>query len=268
MENKTDSAVDNKTEGFVVEEGIKRPVSKIDAIHILWDIAKKYEIALKHKKVVPIDVAERDRKQINELARKLIDINEKVIDARVLYDLVKMQRFRDKTIILEFMTHKDVLKRIANIVKRRGTPIVSLTGYSVKGASGLNKTSVLDIIEKKKDRQGFEEEELQSIKDLIELKETNFTLSPGERRSTKFLVRVSEPGEYKGSIKIRFSPTDNSSSVTMLSTILEIFAKKNETYVPENSFSETSKKSTSMLLIIPTLLIVIVGFLVFKKFRS
>ncbi len=168
MENKTDSAVDNETEGFVVEEGIKRPVSKIDAIHILWDIAKKYEIALKHKKVVPIDVAERDRKQINELARKLIDINEKVIDARVLYDLVKMQRFRDKTIILEFMTHKDVLKRIANIVKRRGTPIVSLTGYSVKGASGLNKTSVLDIIEKKKDRQGFEEEELQSIKDLIE----------------------------------------------------------------------------------------------------
>ena len=186
MENKPDNTINNESEDFVVEEGIKKPVSKIEAIHILWDIAKRYEIALKHKKVIPIEVSERDRKQINELAKKLIEINEKVIDARVLHDLVKMQRFRDKTIILEFMTHKDVLKKIANIVKRRGTPIISLAGYAVRGASWLNQASVLDVTEKKDDKQGFEDEELQNIKDLIK----SVKIIETEEITTKDLDRI------------------------------------------------------------------------------
>ena len=212
MENKADSTVDENTDEFVVEEGIKKPVSKIEAGHMLWDIAKKYEIALKRKKSIPISESEEDRKKVNELSRKLININEKVIDARALYDLVKMQRFRDKTIILEFMTHKDLIRKIANIVKRRGTPIVSVPGYTIKGTINLIKSPTVSIEENKRETQGFKDEDLQNIKRLIK----EVKIIELEDVTTKDLDRIKKQIRQKVDgqcIKIKdlntlFSPTE------------------------------------------------------------
>lgn len=99
-----------------------------------------------------------------------------------------------------------------------------------------------------------------SISGLLEIKDSNFLLNPGENKSAEFLVKVEKPGFYQGNINVFFTP-ENGTGVAIPSKLTVIADG------PKNSFlSGKSLGAWEIALSITTLLLVMVLVIIVYKF--
>ena len=92
----------------------------------LWDLTKKYEIALKHKEVFPIKESEIDREEVTDAFRLLETPWERNLDGRFYYTLSTMVHRRDSQLATPEITSEEWIHHFANEVKRRATPLLFL----------------------------------------------------------------------------------------------------------------------------------------------
>ncbi len=92
----------------------------------LWNLTKKYEVALKHHDVVPVKEAELDREEVTDAFRVLDTPWERNLDGRFYYTLASMQHRRDAQFAAPEIAPEEWISQFANEVKRRATPILFL----------------------------------------------------------------------------------------------------------------------------------------------
>jgi hypothetical protein len=92
----------------------------------LWNLTKKYEVALKHHDVVPVKEAEIDREEVAEAFRVLETPWERNLDGRFYYTLAAMQHQRDSQLAAPEITPEEWISQFADEVKRRATPLLFL----------------------------------------------------------------------------------------------------------------------------------------------
>ncbi len=89
----------------------------------------------------------------------------------------------------------------------------------------------------------FPAEELVNITEMVD---TNFTLLPGEARNASFRFVISQPDDYKGSIRVKFIPADRIGAGVGLDATYRIFAiAKNETSSQTETPREVPSKNHS-----------------------
>ncbi|MEQ9715018.1 MAG: hypothetical protein ABGF52_05730 [Candidatus Asgardarchaeum sp.] len=139
-------------EEFKIIESLVTPVPPREITRQLWGIAKKYETAIKENLIISIEEAEQDRNIVNMLFRKYTDLKTRILDARILQNFVSMQRLRDVHVIMKYLDKSEIIKYIAYQVKRRGTPIVTFTGYSLRSTPRLERKLTSSKVEPKYDQ--------------------------------------------------------------------------------------------------------------------
>jgi hypothetical protein len=92
----------------------------------LWDLTKKYEIALKHQEVVPIKESEIDREEVTDAFRFIETPWERNLDGRFYHTLALMAHRRDSQLATPEITSEEWIHHFANEVKRRATPLLFL----------------------------------------------------------------------------------------------------------------------------------------------
>ncbi len=92
----------------------------------LWDLTKKYEIALKHKEVFPIKESEIDREEVTDAFHLLETPWERNLDGRFYHTLSTMVHRRDSQLATPEITSEQWIHQFANVVKRRATPLLFL----------------------------------------------------------------------------------------------------------------------------------------------
>ncbi len=92
----------------------------------LWNLTKKYEIALKQHDVVPVKEAEIDREEVTDAFRVLETPWERNLDGRFYHTLAKMQHHRDSQLATPEIAPEEWISQFATEVKRRATPLLFL----------------------------------------------------------------------------------------------------------------------------------------------
>ena len=92
----------------------------------LWNLTKKYEVALKKHDVVPVKEAEIDREEVAEAFRVIETPWERNLDGRFYYSLASMQHHRDTQLVAPEIAPEEWISAFANEVKRRATPLLFL----------------------------------------------------------------------------------------------------------------------------------------------
>ncbi len=92
----------------------------------LWNLTKKYEVALKQHDTFPIKEAEIDREEVADAYRVLDTPWERTLDGRFYYTLASMQHHRDSQLAAPEIAPEEWISQFANEVKRRATPVLFL----------------------------------------------------------------------------------------------------------------------------------------------
>jgi hypothetical protein len=92
----------------------------------LWNLTKKYEVALKQHDVVPIKEAEIDREEVTDAFRVLETPWERNLDGRFYQTLASMQHHRDSQLAAPEIAPEEWISQFAQEVKRRATPLLFL----------------------------------------------------------------------------------------------------------------------------------------------
>ncbi len=92
----------------------------------LWNLTKKYEVALKKHDVVPVKEAEIDREEVTDAFRVLETPWERNLDGRFYHTLASMQHHRDAQLAAPEIAPEEWISQFAMEVKRRATPILFL----------------------------------------------------------------------------------------------------------------------------------------------
>jgi hypothetical protein len=92
----------------------------------LWNLTKKYEVALKQHDVVPVKEAEIDREEVADAYRVLETPWERNLDGRFYQTLASMQHHRDSQLAAPEIAPEEWISQFANEVKRRTTPLLFL----------------------------------------------------------------------------------------------------------------------------------------------
>lgn len=100
------------------------PYGTKSVIITLWNLTKKYEVALKHKDVVPVKEAEIDREEVADVYRVLETPWERTLDGRFYYTLATMQHHRDLQLAAPELAPGEWISHFAYEVKRRATPLL------------------------------------------------------------------------------------------------------------------------------------------------
>ncbi len=90
----------------------------------LWNLTKKYEVALKHHNAIPVKEAEIDREAVADVYRVLETPWERNLDGRFYYTLASMQHHRDSQLATPEIAPSEWISQFAKEVKRRATPIL------------------------------------------------------------------------------------------------------------------------------------------------
>ncbi len=102
-----------------------RPFKK-GIIITLWNLTKKYDIALKHHEIFPIKESEIDREEISDAYQFLETPWERVLDGRFYETVATMQHRRDSHFAIPDVTPGEWINQFAKEVKRRATPLLFL----------------------------------------------------------------------------------------------------------------------------------------------
>ncbi len=92
----------------------------------LWNLTKKYEVALKTKDIIPIKEAEIDREEVADAYRVLETPWERTLDGRFYQTIAIMQHHRDSQLAAPEIAPEEWIEYFANEVKRRSTPLLFL----------------------------------------------------------------------------------------------------------------------------------------------
>jgi hypothetical protein len=92
----------------------------------LWNLTKKYDLALKHHELLPIKESEIDREEISDAYQFLETPWERVLDGRFYETVATMQHRRDSHFAIPDVTPIEWITQFAKEVKRRATPLVFL----------------------------------------------------------------------------------------------------------------------------------------------
>lgn len=92
----------------------------------LWNLTKKYEVALKTKDIIPIKEAEIDREEVTDAYRILETPWERTLDGRFYLNIATMQHHRDSQLAAPEIAPEEWIEYFANEVKRRSTPLLFL----------------------------------------------------------------------------------------------------------------------------------------------
>ena len=92
----------------------------------LWNLTKKYEIALKQHSIVPVKEAEIDREEVTNAFRVLETPWERTLDGRFYHTLASMQHHRDAQLAAPEIAPEEWVTQFATEIKRRATPILFL----------------------------------------------------------------------------------------------------------------------------------------------
>ena len=92
----------------------------------LWNLTKKYEVALKQHDVFPVKEAEIDREEVADAFRILETPWERNLDGRFYHTLASMQHHRDLQLTVPEIAPEEWISQFADEVKRRGTPLLFL----------------------------------------------------------------------------------------------------------------------------------------------
>ncbi len=92
----------------------------------LWNLTKKYEVALKQHDVVPVKEAEVDREEVADAFRVLETPWERNLDGRFYHTLASMQHHRDSQLAAPEIAPEEWISQFAKEVKRRATPLLFL----------------------------------------------------------------------------------------------------------------------------------------------
>ncbi len=92
----------------------------------LWNLTKKYEVALRQHDVVPVKEAEVDREEVADAFRVLETPWERNLDGRFYFTLASMQHHRDSQLVTPEIAPHEWISQFANEVKRRATPLLFL----------------------------------------------------------------------------------------------------------------------------------------------
>jgi hypothetical protein len=92
----------------------------------LWNLTRKYEVALKQHEVVPVKEAEIDREEVTDAYRVLETPWERNLDGRFYHTLASMQHHRDSQLAAPEIAPEEWISQFANEVKRRATPLLFL----------------------------------------------------------------------------------------------------------------------------------------------
>jgi hypothetical protein len=93
----------------------------------LWNLTKKYEVALKQREVFAVKESEIDREEVADAYNFLETPWERVLDGRFYKTLAMMQHRRDAVTVTPETTPEEWIAGFAGEVKRRATPLVFLT---------------------------------------------------------------------------------------------------------------------------------------------
>ncbi|MGQ4832833.1 MAG: hypothetical protein ACP6IS_02905 [Candidatus Asgardarchaeia archaeon] len=171
----TDNKDINKEKEVVeIKEQLMTPLPPREIVKKLWDIAKKYELAIKSSEIFPIEETEQDRNIVNTLFSRYADLRTKILDARIVLNFVTMQRLRDIHVISKYLDKSEILRYIAYQVKRRGSPVISFPAYGFYKHTKLSKSSQIISTE-------INESDISEFKEKIsELLSEDLTLSDDE----------------------------------------------------------------------------------------
>ena len=97
----------------------------------LWNLTKKYEVALKKNEVFAIKEAELDREEIANVFLHLTTPWERILDGRFYKTLATMQHRRDTQLVTPALASQDWIAQFASEVKRRATPLLFLISREV-----------------------------------------------------------------------------------------------------------------------------------------
>jgi hypothetical protein len=92
----------------------------------LWNLTKKYEVALKQQEIFPIKEAEVDREEVEDAYRLLETPWERNLDGRFYFTLASMQHQRDSQLAAPEIAPEEWISQFASEVKRRATPVLFL----------------------------------------------------------------------------------------------------------------------------------------------
>jgi len=92
----------------------------------LWNLTKKYEVALKEREVFAVKESEIDREEVADAYNFLETPWERVLDGRFYKTLAMMQHRRDAITVTPDTTPEEWIALFAAEVKRRATPLVFL----------------------------------------------------------------------------------------------------------------------------------------------
>jgi hypothetical protein len=92
----------------------------------LWNLTKKYEVALKEREVFAVKESEIDREEVADAYNFLETPWERVLDGRLYKTLAMMQHRRDAVTVTPETTPEEWIVLFAAEVKRRATPLVFL----------------------------------------------------------------------------------------------------------------------------------------------
>ena len=95
----------------------------------LWNLTKKYEVALKQHDVVPVKEAEIDREEVSDAYRVLETPWERNLDGRFYHTLASMQHHRDSQLAAPEIAPEEWISQFAREVKRRATPLLFLINH-------------------------------------------------------------------------------------------------------------------------------------------
>jgi len=85
----------------------------------------------------------------------------------------------------------------------------------------------------------------EGLKNITEIVDNNFTLLPGEAKNASFRFVITEPGEYRGSVRVKFAPADRIGAGVGLDGKFRVFAiPKNETAAEPDAEKETGAAGT------------------------
>ena len=110
--------------------------------------------------IIPIDQAETDRSEVNELYSENETTNNQLLDSKFYTQLLKMNRERDKSFLKEGTTRQERITILAQIISRITTPLIFLNH---KRNVQLNSVHILN--DEKKSQQKNEIQDKTNYKD-------------------------------------------------------------------------------------------------------
>ncbi|MHA1305014.1 MAG: hypothetical protein ACTSPI_15055 [Candidatus Heimdallarchaeaceae archaeon] len=97
-------------------------------LQTIFELDKKYSRSLKHKVVVQVDEAEKDRQKSTDAFKYLTEANEVLIDASLYEHYVIMHDLREDSHLEQILKTEQRLSDFAGVVWKLAQPIVSVVG--------------------------------------------------------------------------------------------------------------------------------------------